>query len=579
MYVSVDVLWVLIGSALIFFMQAGFAMCEAGFTRIKNTGNILMKNLMDFVIGTIAFLLIGFGIMHGSGNGFIGSLDIFVTKNYDFGTIPKYAFLIFQTVFCGASATIVSGAMAERTSFKAYCIYSACITALIYPISGHWIWGGGWLEQMGFHDFAGGTAVHTVGGVAALVGAIALGPRYGKYDKNGDPVAIPGHNVALSTLGIFILWFAWFGFDGASTLSMTGDNTLEKVSMIFVNTNLSAAVSAFTAMCYTWKKYGKPDITMTINGVLAGLVGITAGCDTVSPLGAAIIGIITGFSVVYFIDQFEKTFKVDDPVGAVSVHGVCGIIGTIAVGFLSTSEGLLYGKGARLLAAQIIGSISVIIWAGITTTIAILLIKKFVGLRVSKEAERDGLDFNEHGLVSAYNGFVVNDIFGGMNINKNTNLGEDVFARYGEKISQEKAKKVDKNEAVPVIKEENIPNLMPTGMHKITILLKQSKFEDLKHALNDVGVTGMTVSNVMGCGIQKGIGEFYRGVEVESTLLPKMQVDVIIGKLDVDTVINAIKDALYTGHIGDGKIFVYDVKRVVKVRTGEENFDALQDIE
>jgi Amt family ammonium transporter len=568
-YVPVDVAWTLVATALVFFMQAGFAMCETGLTRAKNTGNILMKNLMDFCIGTPIFWLVGFGIMFGSG-AFIGDFDPLIRGTYSTGTLPLWCYVIFETVFCATSATIVSGSMAERTNFKAYCIYSAMISLIVYPLSGHWIWGGGWLAAMGFHDFAGSCAVHMVGGITACIGAIMLGPRIGKYGKDKKPHAIPGHNMTAMALGVFILWFCWFGFNGGSTIALNSDSAMESASLIFMNTNLCAAVATITAMIFTWIRYKKPDVSMTFNASLAGLVGITAGCDQVSPVGAAIMGIIFGIVIVLSVELFDKKFRVDDPVGAISVHGVCGALGTILVGVFSTSQGLLYGHGFRFLGVQCLGVLSVAAWVIISMTVIFKIIDKTIGLRVPKEVEIEGLDIHEHGLASAYSGFAISDItLDDMSANVNTDLGEEDITKASEK--QVAA-------AVPVILK-TAPEGMGTGMYKVTIVTRLSKFEDLKTSLNSLGVTGMTMTQVMGCGIQKGIGEFYRGVEMDTTLLPQIKLDVVVSKIPVDKVIEAAKKSLYTGHIGDGKIFVYEVLKVVKVRTGEENYAALQDVE
>ncbi len=563
MFSSVDTLWVLIGAALVFFMQAGFAMVETGFTRAKNSGNIIMKNIMDFSIGTIVFWIIGFGIMFGATNwGIIGSLDWFIQGDYAVLknlTFPSPAFIIFQTVFCATAATIVSGAMAERTKFISYCIYSGIISALIYPVSGHWIWGGGWLAQLGFHDFAGSTAVHMVGGVAAFVGAKILGARIGKYSKSGKSKAIPGHSLTLGALGVFILWFAWFGFNGASTVSMTGDSTLLSVSNIFITTNMSAATATVAVMIITWIRYKKPDVSMTLNGSLAGLVAITAGCDTVSPIGAFFIGLIAAFVVVFGIEFIDKKLKIDDPVGAIGVHGMCGAVGTLLVGLFATKDGLFYGGGFKLLAVQTLGVISVIAWVSITMTIVFLLIKKTIGLRVSKEEEIAGLDIEEHGLASSYADF--------MHVGVSHN-------------------KTHTEQSIPM--EQSVPVELVTStqsiasdvkMTKIAIILKQSKFEDLKQAMQDIKITGMTVTNVLGCGMQNGSSEYYRGAELDINLLPKVKVEIIVCSIPVKTVIDAAKKALYTGKIGDGKIFIYDVENVIKVRTGEEGCAALQDEE
>ena len=565
---SVDVIWTLLGAALVYFMQAGFAMCEAGLTRAKNTGNILMKNMMDFCIGTPAFWLVGFGLMFGGSGAFIGKLDPLIRGSYQFGSLPTWCFVIFQTVFCATSATIVSGSMAERTNFKAYCLYSAMISLIVYPISGHWIWGGGWLSQLGFHDFAGSTAVHMVGGVTACIGAKILGPRIGKYDRDGKPKAIPGHNLTVAALGVFILWFCWFGFNGASTTAMSTDADLTKASLVYMNTNLAAAIATCTAMIFTWVRYGKPDVSMTLNGALAGLVAITAGCDQVSPVGAFFIGLFAGILLCVSVDFFDRIAKIDDPVGAISVHGACGAMGTLCVGLFATDGGLFYGGGIHYFLIQLLGVASVMLWVIITMTIIFKVIDKLVGLRVPADIEIEGLDYHEHGLASAYAGFNISDITATMDVNENTDLGESDYT---------KASDSQKNAAVKVAGEELVA-ANPTGMYKVSILVKLSRYDKLRKALNELGVTGMTVTQVMGCGIQKGSGEKYRGAEVDATLLPKVKVEVIGGNIPVEKVIETAKKCLYTGHIGDGKIFVYDVRHVVKVRTGEEDLAALKDV-
>lgn len=568
-YSAVNTIWVLFGAAMVFFMQAGFSMCEAGFTRAKNTGNILMKNLMDFCIGTPAFWLVGFGLMFGAGSGVIGTFDPLIGGDYSHilpAGVPLWAFVIFQTVFCATSATIVSGAMAERTKFSAYCIYSAAISLLIYPVSGHWIWGGGWIAQMGFHDFAGSTAVHMVGGVCALIGAKILGPRIGKYDKNGKPQAILGHNLSFAALGVFILWFCWFGFNGASTVGMDSDALIDTAGRVFFNTNMAAAVACCTTLLFTWIRYKKPDVSMTYNAALAGLVGITAGCDAVNPVGAAVIGIICGILIVLAVEFFDKIAKIDDPVGAVSVHCVCGATGTILTGLfatgVTTEAGLFYGGGVHLLAVQAAGVVSVAVYVAVVITIVFLAIKYTIGLRADAEDEIAGLDVSEHGLLTAYAGFA---------------MQPDIAAE-GEAVPAAVTGEVPAAEAIPVKKvpsfEEGTPKFT-----KIEIVCRESKFEALKNAMMKLGITGMTVSHVLGCGAQKGKPEYYRGVQVEASLLPKVQVEIVVSAVPVRKVIETAKKALYTGHIGDGKIFVYDVENVVKVRTGEEGFDALQDVE
>ena len=574
---SVNTIWVLLGAALVFFMQAGFSLCEAGFTRAKNTGNILMKNLMDFCIGTPCFWLVGFGIMFGTGTALFGKLDPLIMGDYSSilpAGVPLWAYAIFQTVFCATSATIVSGSMAERTKFSAYCIYSAAISLIIYPISGHWIWGGGWLAQLGFHDFAGSTAVHMVGGVCALIGAATLGPRIGKYDKDGKPRAILGHNMTAAALGVFILWFCWFGFNGASTVGMDSDAQLKRAGLVFFNTNLAAAVACCAALVFTWIRYGKPDVSMTYNAALAGLVGITAGCDTVSPVGAAIMGLIFGVVMVLAVEFFDKVAKVDDPVGAVSVHGVCGSLGTILLGFFSTGgvaeadgtlpvmQGLFYGGGFKFLGVQALGVVTVIAYVAVVITIVFQILKHTIGLRADAEDEIAGLDISEHGLLSAYAGIA---------------MEPDTIAAdyYGETMGDVPVSKAVQIEAAPEAMKPSREG--KDKLTKVEILCKEARFDKLKEAMSAIGVTGMTVAHVMGCGVQKGKPEYYRGVAVETNLLPKVQVDIVVSKVPVRQVIETAKRALYTGHIGDGKIFVYDVENVVKVRTGEEGYDALQD--
>ncbi len=562
MYSSVSTIWVLLGAAMVFLMQAGFAMCEAGFTRAKNTGNILMKNLMDFCIGTPTYWILGFGLMFAGSGAIVGGLDPFVRGDYSSilpAGVPLFAYLIFQTVFCATSATIVSGSMAERTKFISYCLYSFCISAFIYPISGHWIWGGGWLSQMGFHDFAGSTAVHMVGGVCACIGAAILGPRIGKYGQDGKPRAILGHSLSLGALGVFILWFCWFGFNGCSTVGMEGDDVIASAGLIFVTTNMAPAVASVVTMAYTWIRYKKPDVGMTLNAALAGLVAITAGCDVVSPAGAAIIGVIAGLLLPISVNLFDAVLKIDDPVGAISVHGVCGAAGTILTGFLSTSEGLLYGHGAHFLLIQCLGVAAVALWAAVMITIVFLIIKNTIGLRVTAEEELKGLDVTEHSLPSAYGGFafVYDDTPDGLPV-------PDTGAMPG-----------------PVPVQEAVPVTMASDGVKLTrvdILCKMERFDALKRAMFEIGITGMTAINVMGCGEQRGKTEgYFRGAKVEATMLPSIQVSIVVSKVPVSLVVDTARRVLYTGAFGDGKIFVCDVENVIKVRTGEQGYDALQD--
>ena len=580
--------WFLIGAALVFWMQAGFAMVETGFTRAKNAGNILMKNLMDFCIGTVMFILIGFSLFLGEDLvGFIGKpgFDIFTSyESFDWSNF------VFNLVFCATTATIVSGAMAERTKFLSYCVYSAVISAIIYPVEAHWTWGGGWLAQIGFHDFAGSNCIHMVGGICALIGAAMLGPRIGKFvkDKSGKITkvnAFPGHNLPLGCLGVFILWLGWYGFNGAAATS------IEEMGSIFVTTTIAPSVATVVCMIFTWIKYGKPDVSMCLNASLAGLVAITAPCDVCDAFGAIVIGAVSGVLVVFGVWLLDYKLHVDDPVGAVAVHCLNGIWGTLSVGLFATEtapafargigdgvafganqiagEGLFYGGGFRQLGIQLLGMGATIGWTVVTIVIAFLIIKAIFGLRVSEEEEIVGLDSKEHGLASAYSGFSIMDISNTMTmeVNENTDLGTSDY---------NEASQAKRDAAVPVAAA---PVASASGIYKVVVIAKLSRYDHLKKAMNDLGVTGMTVTQVMGCGVQKGAGEMYRGVEMDATLLPKVKVEIVVSKIPVDSVIAAAKKALYTGHIGDGKIFVYSVDKVVKVRTGEEDFAALQDVE
>ena len=569
--------WYLIGAALVFFMQAGFAMVETGFTRAKNAGNIIMKNLMDFCIGTVVFMLLGFGLMMGEDTlfGLVGvpNLDLF-TKFSAFisGTgegFTRASVFVFNLVFCATAATIVSGSMAERTKFLSYCIYSGIISLVIYPIEAHWIWGGGWLATLGFHDFAGSTAIHMVGGITALIGAIMVGPRIGKYeyDKNGKVIkvnAIQGHSIPLGALGAFILWFGWYGFNGAAA------TTTSELATIFLNTTIAPAVATCVTMVFTWVKNGKPDVSMCINACLAGLVGITAGCVALDAIGATVVGIVSGFLVVFVVEFLDLKLHIDDPVGAVGVHMANGIWGTIAVGFLANPDapahlnGLFYTGDFTQIGVQLLGFISVAAYTVIMMTICFTIIKKTVGLRVSREEEIKGLDKTEHGLPSAYADFAPSTV---------------AYADYISEDTVVVSGDTPPAEAIPVKKVDSVVTKGQPKFTKIEIIFKEERLYALKEALSKLGITGMTVSHVMGYGQQKGKPEYYRGVAVETNLLPKVQMDIVVSKIPVRAVIETAKNVLYTGHIGDGKIFVYDVENVVKVRTGEEGYDALQDVE
>ncbi len=563
-------------------MQAGFAMCETGFTMAKNAGNIIMKNLMDFCIGTVMWFICGASLMLGPNilKGFAGGFSFDVFSGYaDF----DYSAFVFNLVFCATTATIVSGSMAERTKFSSYCIYSAIISAIIYPIEAHWVWGGGFLTDWGFHDYAGSNCIHMVGGICAFIGAWMLGPRMGKFerDRNGKVTkvnAFPGHNLVIAALGVFILWLGWYGFNGAAATDVP------TMGSVFLTTTVAPAVATVVCMVFTWLKYGKPDVSMCLNASLAGLVAITAPCDVTDCAGSAIIGAVSGLLVVFGVWFNDNVTHVDDPVGAVAVHMFNGIWGTLAVGLFATEtapgfavagikEGLFYGGGFKQLGIQFAGMFVTAAWTAVTIFIAFTVIKKTVGLRVSEEEEITGLDATEHGLPSAYAGFSIMDISNTMtmSVNENTNLGTE---------SYEQASEAKRKAAVPVIRETPTGSAdFDTGISKVVIIAKLSRYEILKRAMNDLGVTGMTVTQVMGCGVQKGAGEKYRGVEIDMTLLPKVKIEVVVSAIPVDKVIEAAKKALYTGRIGDGKIFVYPVSRVVKIRTGEENYAALQDVE
>ena len=566
MYSGSDVngIWYLIGAAWVFFMQCGFAMVETGMTRSKNAGNIIMKNLMDFCIGTVVFILLGFGLLLGEDTlfGLVGipNLDILGS----FSDFNRCAEFVFNLVFCATAATIVSGAMAERTKFLSYCIYSGVISAIVYPIEAHWIWGGGWLAQMGFVDFAGSTCIHMVGGLCALIGAKMVGPRIGKFGKDGKPNAILGHSMTLGALGVFILWFGWYGFNGAAA------SDTHYLANIFLTTTVAPAVATCTTMVYTWIRHGKPDVSMCLNASLAGLVAITAGCDTVSPASSAIIGIIAGFIVVFGIEFIDKVLKVDDPVGAVGVHGLNGAFGTLAVGLFSDGtgtdwKGLLAGGGFHGFGVQFIGMIITIAWVAVTMTIIFQVIKHTVGLRVTAEEEIEGLDSKEHGLTSAYDGFVVHDTM-------------TVPAPMG--VAKTAPSANTSANVAPAEVAATVPELPKEGVHKLTkvvIITRQSKLEEFMHAMNEIGVTGITITNVMGCGVQKGSRSYYRGVEMDMNLLPKIKIEIVVSLVPVRTVIETAKKTLHTGQYGDGKVFVYDIENVVKIRTGEEGFEALQD--
>lgn len=563
----IDTFWVLVAAVLVFFMNLGFASLEAGMARSKNTVNILSKNFIVFAVSSLGFMLLGWGLMFGGDNGFIGTEHLFILGSSDVSfyndtltsNVPFWGKFFFQLVFCGTAATIVSGAVAERIKYVSFILFSFVLTLIIYPIVGHWVWGGGWLSDLGFLDFAGDTVVHSLGGWAALAGALVLGPRIGKYGKDGKPKAIPGHNMSLAVIGLFVLWLGWFGFNPGSTMSFQNPSD---VMHILMTTNTSAIMAVLTSTITSWIFIGKPDLGMTINGCLAGLVAITGGCAYISIVDSLIIGAVAGVLVVVLVLFFDR-IHVDDPVGATSVHLGCGVFGTICVGLfaqegvttLSAVNGLFYGGGWGLLGIQLVGILSVGAFVFVSTYIFWWILKKTVGIRVSGEEEIAGLDIGEHGNF-AYPDFV----------QAVENIDYDLEEKQSEKLDD-----------VPVLETRPVQERTQSSLiKKVEIICKESRLEALKSAMVSIGITGMTVSHVLGYGVQKGKLEYYRGAPVEANLLPKVQVDIVVGSVPVSTVVAAAKKVLYTGHIGDGKIFIYDVENAIKVRTGEEGQDALQ---
>lgn len=571
----VDTLWVFLAAVLVFFMNLGFASLEAGMARSKNTVNILSKNFIVFAVSSLGFMLLGWGLMFGGDNPLIGTEHLFILGESDLSfyddtltsNVPFWGKFFFQLVFCGTAATIVSGAVAERIKYITFIVFSFVLTLVIYPIVGHWVWGGGWLADLGFLDFAGDTVVHSLGGWAALAGALVLGPRIGKYDKDGKPRAIPGHNMSLAVIGLFVLWLGWFGFNPGSTMSFQNPSD---VMHILMTTNTSAIAAVLTATAASWLLLGKPDLGMTINGCLAGLVAITGGCAYISIGNSLLIGAVAGVLVVFAVLFFDRV-KVDDPVGATSVHLCCGVFGTLCIGLfaqegvttLSTKNGLFYGGGAGLLGTQLLGIAAVGAFVFAASLVLWWVLKKTMGIRVTREEEIAGLDIGEHGN-HAYPDFVP---------------AVESIDYSAEGAEPEPVGAVPVAEAVPVKEAAPAGERGTPKITKVEIICKESRLEALKAAMTSIGITGMTVSHVLGYGIQQGKPEYYRGAPVEANLLPKVQVDIVVSKVPVPTVVATAKKVLYTGHIGDGKIFVYDVENVVKVRTGEEGYDALQDVE
>lgn len=553
MIMSADTIWIAICTVLVFFMQTGFAMLETGFTRKKNSCNVIMKNIMDFAVGSIFYWILGFGIMFGATTGVVGVIDLFSNGDCSAAsqTIPQPVFMAWQLVFCATSATIVSGAMAERTAFKSYLIYSAVMSAVVYPISGCWIWNAnGWLAQLGFHDFAGGTAVHLLGGSAAFAGAAVLGARIGKYDKKKKSRAILGQNIPLAALGAFILWVSWFGFNGGSVVTSESGFDLVAIGSVFMNTILSSSACAVSAMIITWVRYGKSDITMTLNGIVAGLVAVTAGADQLPHYAALLVGVGAAFVMIYDIEFIDHICKVDDPVGAISVHGLCGAFGTIMTGVFSVEKGVIYTGRFNFLGVQLIGVLSVAVYGLAAMTLLFVILKHTVGIRVSEKAEIMGLDRSEHGWQSNVTDDLISDLSDG-NAKSVTQI--------------DLSKPIDRS----AYKADG-------KIRKVVILMNSSKFESLKDALDEIDITGMTVTNVNGCGIQKGSTDYYRGSEAKSHLLPKIKVEIVISTVPLGLLVDTVKRVLYSGNIGDGKIFVYEVENVIKIRTDEEGKMALE---
>lgn len=586
--VILDTMWVVFAAVLVFFMNLGFAAVESGLARAKNTVNILSKNFIVFAVSSLGFLVLGWGLMFGDGNGFIGLNGLFMASGADnspatgaayigvysaisWSTIPFWVKFFFQLVFCGTAATIVSGAVAERIKYISFILFSLILTLFIYPIVGHWIWGGGFLAQLGMLDFAGGTVVHSVGGWAALAGVIILGPRIGKYTEDGKIRPIPGHNMGLATIGAFILWFGWFGFNAGSTMAADPMS----IGHILVTTNTAGIIAVLTATATAWIVIGKPDLGMSINGLLAGLVGITPCAVYVSVTSSIIIGAISGVLVVLSVMFFDRK-KCDDPVGALSVHLVHGVLGTLFVGIfaqdgiagVSTPNGLLFGGGFELLGKQALGVLCVAVFVFPVSALVWLAIKHTIGLRVSVKEEIEGLDIGEHGN-QAYPDFVAIDYTNAAEISSSEETSSEVIPGT-----------VPVESAIPV-QVVSVPETTAPGIKftKVEIITKQNKFESLKNAMDKIGITGMTVTNVLGYGIQGGVTEYYRGIEYETNLLPKIKVEIVVSKVPVRAVVETAKKVLYTGNIGDGKIFIYNVENVIKVRTGEEGYDALQDVE
>ena len=553
MIMSADTIWIAICTVLVFFMQTGFAMLETGFTRKKNSCNVIMKNIMDFAVGSIFYWILGFGIMFGATTGVVGVIDLFSNGDCSAAsqTIPQPVFMAWQLVFCATSATIVSGAMAERTAFKSYLIYSAVMSAVVYPISGCWIWNAdGWLAQLGFHDFAGGTAVHLLGGSAAFAGAAVLGARIGKYDKKKKSRAILGQNIPLAALGAFILWVSWFGFNGGSVVTSESGFDLVAIGSVFMNTILSSSACAVSAMIITWVRYGKSDITMTLNGIVAGLVAVTAGADQLPHYAALLVGVGAAFVMIYGIEFIDHICKVDDPVGAISVHGLCGAFGTIMTGVFSVEKGVIYTGRFNFLGVQLLGVLSVAVYGLAAMTLLFVILKHTVGIRVSEKAEIMGLDRSEHGWQSNVTDDLISDLSDG-NAKSVTQI--------------DLSKPIDRS----AYKADG-------KIRKVVILMNSSKFESLKDALDEIDITGMTVTNVNGCGIQKGSTDYYRGSEAKSHLLPKIKVEIVISTVPLGLLVDTVKRVLYSGNIGDGKIFVYEVENVIKIRTDEEGKMALE---
>ena len=611
-YFGANYTWVMITGFMVFFFQCGFAMVETGFCRGKNAAHTMTMNFMVFLVGAVGYFLVGFALQYGGSGGapglgtggsvlnamlsipglggILGYKGFLLSGTYDAGV---YALFFFQMVFMDTTVTIPTGAMAERVKYSAVVISSFFISMFLYPLFGNWVWGGGWLATLGQNfglghgvvDFAGSGVVHTMGGMIALSGAVVIGPRIGKFKKDGSSRAFPGHNIPMAIIGTIILFFCWFSFNAGSTLNASDF----RLSVVATNTMIAGAIGGMAAMFYMWIRYGKPDPSMTANGTLAGLVAITAPCAFVNGISAFIIGLIAGLLVCFSVQFVERKLKLDDPVGAISVHCVNGLWGIISLGLFADGKygdgfngisggvtGLFFGDASQF-AAQMIAVAVLFVWGFGVSFLFFKLLDKVWGIRVKPEDELEGLDIPEMGVLAYPDSQMVRSE---LDYDSADNAEVKQIARFkrGKDLPYPpEAPTVEQAVPVELVTKPSVSVGSDVKITKIDIIMKQNRFEALKSAMNEIGVTGMTVTQVLGCGVQKGKPEYYRGVEMEVNLLPKVEVEIVVSKVPVRTVIETVKKVLYTGHIGDGKIFVYDVENVVRVRTGKEGYDALQD--